>query len=60
MNGLPWLMILSGTAATVAGLVQAELREEPGSPLWALLIPAGFVLALTGVLVAAVPGFFLS
>jgi len=58
MNGLHWAMILSGAAVAAFGLIQAELRQKPGSPLWALLVPAGIVLALAGVLVAAVPDFF--
>lgn len=58
MSGQHWAMILTGTTVAAFGLIQAELREEPGSPLWAFFVPAGFILALAGVLVAAVPGFF--
>ena len=52
------LMIAAGIAAITWGLPACHRLRSPMDVLAALVVLAGVVLALLGVLLTAVPGFF--
>jgi len=52
------LLFLSGCAGTVACVTQAYAQGRPRDLLFALLAPVAALLAIAGLIVAFVPGFF--
>ena len=52
------LMIAAGIAAITWGLPACHRLRSPMDVLAALVVLAGVVLALLGILLTAVPGFF--
>jgi len=54
----PAFLLIGGLAVVCFGLAAAFKFRAPWADIFSTLIPVGAALALLGVLLAAVPGFF--